>query len=421
MKRILTILASAAVLFAAMSCEPEQIPTLSFGKSHYVLLADSPLAVELTTSVAPVADLAVELSFAGTATAEEYSCPSEVVIPAGQLAASFEIVPMKNFKEGSSLVVSFKLPAGYQIGENATTTVAIEQREELIYSFVTEASDVVGFYNVQVELAGLESGDEWVATKEMHIPYTITSLDGSPMTAIAADSKYMTVPVGENVATLTVRPGENYNASKFSITVSDGGYTAGDVEFMELTVYGVLTPASLVGTWEFEEVLDLEELELWFMEYEDDPELLPTHNQGFKFTVTEVKDGANVSYKFTPSGTGDWMTYFKECTITNCAPMNMCAKGFVTGDYTSSEGQMFVQEAEGRPNSELTYFELSSVNRSFDSSSETLGKGCIAISHDSEGKLIVQLKDYDEPPFGFMWWDGFEPDMFSFASRFVKK
>ena len=126
MKRILTILTSVAVLFAAMSCESEPIPTLSFGKSHYVLLADAPLTVEVATSIAPVADLAVELLFAGTAAAEEYSCPSEVVIPAGQLTGTFEIVPMRNFKEGSSLELSFKVPAGYQIGENASTTVAIE-------------------------------------------------------------------------------------------------------------------------------------------------------------------------------------------------------------------------------------------------------------------------------------------------------
>ena len=82
---------------------------------------------------------------------------------------------------------------------------------------------------------------------------------------------------------------------------------------------------------------------------------------------------------------------------------------------------MFVSESEGVLSCELTYFSLSSVNRSFDNESESLGTGAIAINYDADGNLLVHLKDYDEPPFGFMWWDGFEGEMFGFVSRFTKE
>ena len=123
----------------------------------------------------------------------------------------------------------------------------------------------------------------------------------------------------------------------------------------------------------------------------------------------------------TTSGTGDWANYFKECVIDYTAPINMCAKGVATGPYTSTELQMFVENSEGISDQDYTYFSLSSVYRNFDGDASAVGQGAIAITYDADKNLIVLIKDYDQPPFGEMWWDpGYDPDMFSFASRFVK-
>ena len=67
MKRILTILASVAMVMTAVSCNPEQAPELSFGKSIYTMLAEEPVTVDVVTSIAPSADLTVELAFTGEA------------------------------------------------------------------------------------------------------------------------------------------------------------------------------------------------------------------------------------------------------------------------------------------------------------------------------------------------------------------
>ena len=110
-----------------------------------------------------------------------------------------------------------------------------------------------------------------------------------------------------------------------------------------------------------------------------------------------------------------------ESAIDYTAPVNTCSGAVITGDYTASENQMFVAEADGVAELEYTYFSLSSVYRKFDGNSATVGTGAIAVTYDKEGNLIVLIRDYDQPEFGLMWWDpGYEPDMFSFASRFTK-
>ena len=423
MKRILAILASVAMVMAAVSCEKEQAPTLSFAKAQYVLLADAPLTVEVVADVAPSVDLAVELSFTGDAVLDtDYSVSStSAVIPAGQVKGSVTVTPLNNFEAGKSIVISMNLPAGYQLGNNATATVAVDAKEQLTYSFAVAQANVADRYVVKLELSGVDSGADWVASTDMEIPYTVTPAAGDDLTF---EDDALVVKKGENVATLVVNAGEiEGDPKEFVIAVDEAKagarFNKGTNGTITLNVMGAMKLSKLVGTWEFAETLDLEELELWFMEMEDDPELLPTHNEGFKFTISE-KDGV---YTLTPSAEGDWAKYFKECQIDYCAPIedNMCSYGTITGPYTTLENQMFVAEADGVAELAYTWFSLSSVYRNFDGNADATGAGAIAIANDAEGNLIILIKDYDQPPFGELWWDpGYEPDMFSFASRFVK-
>lgn len=423
MKRILTILASVAMVMAAVSCETEQTPSLTFGKSHYVLQADAPLTVDLVTDIAPAADLTVELAFTGTAVeGTDYSVSAKsVVIAAGQTTGSVTITPEQNYSADKTIEIAMLLPAGYEAGNYATATVAVEAKEVLLYSFAVEQANVSDKYTVKLNLTGVTTGDKWVATADMEIPYTVTPDAGDALEF--ADDAFV-VKKGSNVATLEVNAGVVEGEPKtFAITVDEAsagaGFSSGTNESISLTVVGQMRLSKLVGTWEFAETLDLEELELWFMEMEDDPELLPTHNEGFKFTIAEnAEDG---TYTITPSGEGDWMKYFQAGSITYTVPVNICAKGVVTGAYTAMENQMFVEESEGVADLEYTYFKVSPVYRNFNGDASASGEGVIAITYDADYNLIIMIRDYDQPPFGEMWWDpGYEPDMFSFASRFVK-
>ena len=70
-----------------------------------------------------------------------------------------------------------------------------------------------------------------------------------------------------------------------------------------------------------------------------------------------------------------------------------------------------------------TYYKLSSANRSFSSTKESLGDAIVVFNLVDEG-LIMEFRDYDEPGFGEMWWsldEAFQTEMFSFASLFTKE
>jgi len=429
MKRILAILTSAVMVMMAISCEQEPNPTLSFGKSNYVLMADAPLTLEVTSSKVPAADLPLELSFTGSAVMDDdYTVSAtSIVIPAGQSSATIELTPLNNFKEGKDIVVSIVLPAGYEAGDYATTTVAVEAKELLIYSFSTAQADVIDNYVVKLNITGADTGSDWVATEDMEIPYTVTVVSGEKSNAVFS-TETLVLATGSNTAEVTVSTADLQTGSSAAVAVAvdaelaGGRFVEGDVPSITLNLKGILKAQSLLGTWTFAEVLDLDEIELWFMEYEDDPELLPTHNAGFTLTFSEVvaEDGT-VTYKVKPSASGDWSNFFREAVIDYTAPINMTSEGMATGAFTSSEMNMFVAEVEDIEAEQLTYFSLTPANRSFDNAAEKLGTGVIAMRTNADGDLIIHLKDYDQPPFGFMWWDpGYDPDMFAFVSRFTK-
>ena len=88
MKRILTILASVAMVMAAVSCEEQtDSATLSLDRPLYFLVPGTPMTLDVVASSAPTSDLTVGLAFTGTAVMDEdYTVSSTVaVIPAGEL------------------------------------------------------------------------------------------------------------------------------------------------------------------------------------------------------------------------------------------------------------------------------------------------------------------------------------------------
>ena len=179
MKRILSIFALVVMVITAVSCDSEQTPSLSFDKPLYLLASDDSWTVDIVASVAPVVDLKVDLIFSGDAVIDEDYTVSvtSVVIPAGQAKGSVTITPSNNFDEGKNIIVSMKMPTGYQSGKYPAANLYYS-KEELIYSFYTSRSDVVGSYCIKVDIEGVDSGSDWRATSDMNIPFNITPIGG---------------------------------------------------------------------------------------------------------------------------------------------------------------------------------------------------------------------------------------------------
>lgn len=422
MKRTIAILAAAVVCAAA--CTKLGIPTIEFASlTGNIYPGTESTQVEIRTNLAADNDVKATLRavYIGTSLQELGSSEIEVTIAAGETSATAEI---PNSPDGigadeivSSVKLSFSvLPSGYVPGAKILCLLSPSTSEAIICSFSTEEADLIESLKIPVSISGSLSGNEWTAGGDMSITL---ELKGEGAQYVSGDA-VIKVKAGENKGTLEIAANAGIHDLNSHLLVSlpvGQGVLPGDIEQILVTVRGIPTVATLGGEWKFDGIVEADELEFWYVEMEDDFELCPIHNEGFSLSFSE-KDG---KLALTPSSTGDFANYYRECSISTCEPKNMAAGGVVLGSCSSHELNMFVSEAYGRSTQEI-YFKLSSANRSFDNSSEKLGEGVISISFISNDEIIVTIHDYDEPGFAFMWWDAdkFDPEMVGFASTFKR-
>lgn len=423
MKRILTLIALAAAVIATASCDKEggnETPTVEFARVFYQLYSESSVDISVRLSQAAEQDVVIPLEFTCSTAVigENYTVSGvEVAIKAGESSGSITITDVDTEYLNEITVSIPEVPAGYTRGSRMTTIVTTYYVEDKIYSFDYESADLLDKYIATLTVDGSLSGSDFVFAEETVIPVTISG-EGASLCSVEGEGAVF--DAGSNTGRVTIIINDASYTGNAPVNISlntedNDDFIEGDISDMSITVKGVLSPATLLGTWEFDEVLDLEELELWFMEMGDDTDLLPTHNDGFTITF----GGSDGNYTITPNDQGDFANYYRSATISHTAPLNPTSGSITLGEYTSDEAQMYVSEVD-TPRQQITYFKLSEVNRAFSVDTESLSEGTIAMRLRNDGKLEIYIKDYDQPPFGEMWWDGFDPDMFSFASTFTK-
>lgn len=419
MKRTIAILAAAVACAAA--CTKLGIPTIEFASlTGNIYLGTESTPVEIKTNLASESDAtaSVRISYIGSSLKELASVEQSVTVPAGETSVTLDVPNRPEELAEDEAVTSIKLsftalPAGYVPGAKAICLLSPSTSEALICSFAYEEADLIESLRVKVSISGSLSGEDWAANGDMSIP---VEFNGEGSKYISSDG-LVEVLSGENSGTLEIKAKEGIHDlnAPLGISLAGEGVIAGDVETMLVTVRGIPTIETLGGEWKFVEIVNKEDLEYC---YEDVLELCPIHNEGFSLSFSS-KDGGIV---LSPSATGDFANYYRECSISNCEPKNMVAKGVVLGSCSSEEENMFVMPIYSRPTQEI-YYKLPSVNRSFDNSAESLGEGVISLSFLSDDEIIVTIHDYDKPGFGLNWWDGdkFYSDMFGFASLFRRQ
>ena len=423
MKRTIAILAAAVVCAAA--CTKLGIPTIEFASlTGNIYLGTESTPVEIKTNLASESDAtaSVRISYIGSSLKELASVEQSVTVPAGETSVTLDVPNRPEELAEDEAVTSIKLsftalPAGYVPGAKAICLLSPSTSEALICSFDYEEADLIESLRIKVSISGSFSGKDWAANGDMSIP---VEFNGEGSKYISSDG-LVKVLNGENSGTLEIKAKEGIHDLNAPLGISlagEEGVIAGDIETMLVTVRGIPTIETLGGEWKFVEIVNKEELEYFYLEMEDDLELCPIHNEGFSLSFSS-KDGGLV---LSPSATGDFANYYRECSISNCEPKNMVAKGVVLGSCSSEEGNMFVTEIYSRPTQEI-YYKLPTVNRSFDNSAESLGEGVISLSFLSDDEIIVTIRDYDKPGFGLNWWNGdkFYSDMFGFASLFRRQ
>ena len=402
----------------SVACSEDGKITVEFEKTLYTVHGGGSVDIAVNVSEPAASDISIGLLFSGSASADKYAASFDTVtIPAGETTGTVTISDIRISQEEQIVVGIVSCPSGYTPGAKSVTIVTVDAEELLVCSFATTSDNAIGSYRARIDVSGAVSGKDLSLNEDVVIPLSASgaaasylNFGGEPHALLKAGDKVA-------IAEFSLNPGFEEGAEvKLSIKEGEDRILIGNNETITLKLYGAEIPEALLGTWTFDHVFDIEEVEEFFGEMEDDITLLPTHNEGF--TLTFEKDNAGI-ITVTPNDKGDFAKFFRTATVTPTEPINYSSEGIVTGMNTVSEINMFMASEDYGVHT-CSYYRLSEANRAFSSEVETLGEAVVIFTL-VEGGLQVEFRDYDTPPFGEMWWDSeFDADMFGFASLFVK-
>ena len=402
----------------SVACSEDGKIAVEFEKTLYTVHGGGSVDIAVNVSEPAASDISIGLLFSGSASADKYAASFDTVtIPAGETTGTVTISDIRISQEEQIVVGIVSCPSGYTPGAKSVTIVTVDAEELLVCSFATTSDNAIGSYRARIDVSGAVSGKDLSLNEDVVIPLTASgaaasylNFGGEPHALLKAGDKVA-------IAEFSLNPGFEEGAEvKLSIKEGEDRILIGNNETITLKLYGAEIPEALLGTWTFDHVFDIEEVEEFFGDEGDDITLLPTHNEGF--TLTFEKDNAGI-ITVTPNDKGDFAKFFRTATVTPTEPINYSSEGEVTGMNTVSEINMFMAMEDYDVHT-CSYYKLSEANRAFSSEVETLGEAVVIFTL-VEGGLQVEFRDYDTPPFGEMWWDSeFDADMFGFASLFVK-
>ena len=404
----------------SVACSEDGKIAVEFEKTLYTVHGGGSVDIAVNVSEPAASDIRIGLIFSGSASADKYAAGFDsVTIPAGETVGTVTISDIRISQDEQIAVGIASCPAGYAPGTKSVTIVTVDAEELLVCSFASTSDNAIGSYRARIDVSGAVSGKDLSLNEDVVIPLTASgaaasylNFGGEPHALLKAGDKVA-------IAEFSLKPGFEEGAEvKLSIKEGEDRILIGNNETITLKLYGAEIPEALLGTWTFDHVFDIEEIEEFFYDdgKGDDITLLPTHNEGF--TLTFEKDDAGI-ITVTPNDKGDFAKFFRTATVTPTEPINYSSEGTVTGMNTVSEINMFMA-MEDYDFHTCSYYRLSEANRAFSSEVETLGEAVVIFTL-VEGGLQVEFRDYDTPPFGEMWWDpDFDADMFGFASLFVK-
>lgn len=418
MKYLSKLMAILTLALFSVACSEDGKITVEFEKTLYTVHGGGSVDIAVNVSEPAASDISIGLLFSGSASADKYAAGFDTVtIPAGETTGTVTISDIRISQEEQIVVGIVSCPSGYTPGAKSVTIVTVDAEELLVCSFATTSDNAIGSYRARIDVSGAVSGKDLSLNEDVVIPLSASgaaasylNFGGEPHALLKAGDKVA-------IAEFSLNPGFEEGAEvKLSIKEGEDRILIGNNETITLKLYGAEIPEALLGTWTFDHVFDIEEVEEFFGDEGDDITLLPTHNEGF--TLTFEKDNAGI-ITVTPNDKGDFAKFFRTASVTPTEPINYSSDGEVTGMNTVSEINMFMAMEDYDVHT-CSYYRLSEANRAFSSEVETLGEAVVIFTL-VEGGLQVEFRDYDTPPFGEMWWEpDFDPDMFGFASLFVK-
>ena len=430
MKRILSMLACAAVVFC--SCQKEALPELSFESNNYVMGADEAVTVKIKANEAPAGDLTVNFTATGSAVKDtDYQLSAEsFVIKAGETTGEITVTPLKNLGSNLNIELTLTLPTGYAAGEFTSATLALASKEKAAYSFAQAEAKLSSEVVVTLNLIGLESGANFVAGGTYEFPFVVdaASTATSANYEVKGGKTAFVFEKGAKSASVTlVAKGEVEGVKNLIIKLDETAiaaaygerFSAGVNASTTIYITNQLIFSDLVGKWAYsgcpllesngEDGIDIGTIYA-FLEESGDGGMNETftglviHNfpTGTSEDIIEFKtvDGKS---SLIPSGTGSILNYFRECEVTAMAPQNYSWYNYYPA-----------QPVDGYKLS------LSKVNKLYSSAEEDLKTADIIINLSEDGntlEVFITTANYTPADFftvsymafGEMWGvEGFE-------------
>ena len=344
----------------SVACSEDGKITVEFEKTLYTVHGGGSVDIAVNVSEPAASDISIGLLFSGSASADKYAASFDTVtIPAGETTGTVTISDIRISQEEQIVVGIVSCPSGYTPGAKSVTIVTVDAEELLVCSFATTSDNAIGSYRARIDVSGAVSGKDLSLNEDVVIPLSASgaaasylNFGGEPHALLKAGDKVA-------IAEFSLNPGFEEGAEvKLSIKEGEDRILIGNNETITLKLYGAEIPEALLGTWTFDHVFDIEEVEEFFSEMEDDITLLPTHNEGF--TLTFEKDNAGI-ITVTPNDKGDFAKFFRTATVTPTEPINYSSEGIVTGMNTVSEINMFMA-MEDYDFHTCSYYKLSEAN-----------------------------------------------------------
>lgn len=399
MKKLFTFLVLSLTLFALGACsdsDSNKKTVVEFEKTTDFLTTANDLQVKVVLSKAAEQAVTVPIVFEGTAVegTDYKTSGTSISIPAGQSSGILTLTHLRASVESSEIKLTLGKVEGYHTGAKATCIIAVEQQENIIWTF--KQSNYIlkqgGEVNVEISLIGQGSGDKFVASSPITIPFKIleTSTATEGNYKIKDDVKAFVVGKGSNKATITIiaqeydpEAGKNIN-----ITLAPNGneFVPGDREKTTIILSGSFDIRDkLLGDWKYSsfELTDNPNVDYWLLEMLTDPEMggsgddlkkLPKNNSDADILTFSVEDG---QFKLTPKLTGDVKNYFKESMLSD-------AKYVKYGYYFLNGHSVDAMQCT-----------LSQANKLFSSKQEKLEAANITFDLSADGNTLdVFIHDY---------------------------
>ena len=347
MKRIISMLACAAMIFS--SCQKDPKPSASFETGNYVMGADEPLTVKVVVTDAPAADLTIEFNASGSAVkGTDYELSAEsFTIKAGETTGEITVTPLNNLTSNLNINLALTLPTGYEAGKYTSTTIALASKEKASYSFAKKEAKLVDELEIVLNLIGETSTTNFVAGGEISFPFVIesTAVAGTDY-EIKGGATAFVFAKGQKSASITLKSlvadpeGAKEIVVKLDETAIADAYgdrfTKGVIASTKAIITKGLIFADLEGKWAYAGAPVLQSdgtdgIDIWTLGalveeaedggFKDDFSgiTILNHPEGTNNDVLEFK---SVGGKMTlvPSGNGSVLNFFKECEVTKMTP-----------------------------------------------------------------------------------------------------